>query len=810
MGCRRFYHFILTVFLILFAGSLQAQCVLSFSGRITDSDTREFLDGATVTIRELNITTTTDSSGLFSFSGLCPGSYSIAFSHVDCNPISIHLHLKEEIIKDVQLPHKVSQLAEVMIVSGSKTNPPGMAGELKGRSLEAVRGLSLGEALKQVSGVTVLQTGTNIYKPVIHGLHSNRVLILNNGIRQEGQQWGSEHAPEIDPYIANRITVIKGASSIRYGGDAIGGVVLVEPKLLRYVPGISGEVNSAFFSNNLQGVISAMIEGNSSRMPAFAWRLQGTAKRGGNARTPDYWLMNSGNWEINGSATAGLRYQQKGVEVFYSIFNTAIGIFSGSHIGNVTDLINTINSKDPPDYIKNAGFTYDIDRPFQEVQHQLLKVKSYLNTGEKSRLNLTLSGQYNRRREYDIVRTARSNPQLELELFTGIFDLVWEHYSGTRLRGSFGINSMYQQNSYAYRYFIPDYQTLNTGLFATEKYSVGKWQLEAGIRYDVKNMFNIHDNDPDPYDELTGNQLTAGVPYGSRDFRGFSGNAGVTWKWTDDLRISATAGTSWRSPQANEIYSDGLHHGAARIEKGNLNLAPERANSVLGSVQYTGGAWDIDAGVYLKQIGDFIYLKPTYPPELTIRGAFPTFRYTQTDARLTGFDLSAAYTISHHFRVSSKVSILRAWDKTADDWLIQMPADRAEAGFEYIFSDFRKWKQSYIKLGLQYVAKQTRVPDSGNIEIKLPDGTVSMESDYLAPPDAYFLAGIEAGTDLIVNGKPITIVFAVTNLFNTQYSLGNDINAAAGRYYNAAPGVNYFAGISLNFISPVVQSPVAH
>ena len=164
-------------------------------------------------------------------------------------------------------------------------------------------------------------------KPVIHGLHSNRVLILNNGIRQEGQQWGSEHAPEIDPFIANRLSVIKGSGALRYGGDAIGGVVLVEPKLLPTDPGIGGELNLAGFSNNRMGVISAMFEGNSFRWPAFSWRLQGTLKKGGNARTPNYWLDNSGVEEMNFSATATLQTKDKGVEFFYSQFNTKLGIF---------------------------------------------------------------------------------------------------------------------------------------------------------------------------------------------------------------------------------------------------------------------------------------------------------------------------------------------------------------------------------------------------------------------------------------------------------------------------------------------------
>ena len=82
-------------------------------------------------------------------------------------------------------------------------------------------------------------------KPAIRGMQGDRIVIMNNGVRQEGQQWGSEHAPEVDPYLASRLTVIKGASSVRYGANAMGGVVLVEPWPLPTAPGMAGEAHLA-------------------------------------------------------------------------------------------------------------------------------------------------------------------------------------------------------------------------------------------------------------------------------------------------------------------------------------------------------------------------------------------------------------------------------------------------------------------------------------------------------------------------------------------------------------------------------------
>lgn len=761
--------FLFLVFGLLVPGISLAQCVLELSGVINDQDTRVRLGEATVTIKEINRSVRTNAKGEYSVKGLCPGAYTVVVSHKSCTPFVFHLDLRSDLHRDIELAHAAAELQEVVIRGSAGAGTTAVVAELKGRQLDATRGMSLGESLRAINGVTTLQTGNNIYKPVIHGLHSNRVLILNNGIRQEGQQWGSEHAPEVDPFLANRLTVIKGASSIRYGGDAIGGVVLVEPKLLPYgTSAVHAELNTAFFSNNRQGVLSAMVEGSPATKKEFAWRLQGTAKHGGNARTPDYWLSNSGVQELNVSATAGKRKEHSGSEFFYSLFSTRIGIYSGAHIGNVTDLMEAIRLGEPPAYIKDDPFTYKIGRPYQQVIHHLLKWKSYKDLGKNARFNLTASYQYNQRREYDIVRSStRTAPQLELGLHTAGIDAVLDHFGGERLKGSVGVSSMYQRNHYTYRYFIPNYHSLSLGFFVAEKYTIGDWVIESGVRFDHKDLTNITDNDDEPYNEWMGGEQSPGAPYGQRTFNGLSGNLGVHYH-TDNWKFVLSGTTAWRAPQVNELFSNGLHHGAARIEAGRDDLNTERSFGLASAIEYSNDHVFFDIDVYHKEINDFIYLRPSFPPQLTIRGAFPTFAFDQTHARLTGLDFQLSYLFDHHFRLHAKGSLLRARDVTKADWLIQMPADRYEAGAEYVFKDGQKLRQSYLKLFVQQVQRQTRVPATGNIELVVNGGTIKAP-DYAPPPAAYTLTGLEAGTKLEVDHRDISIILSVSNLFNVNY-----------------------------------------
>ncbi len=761
----------LFILFIIAVGPLQAgaQCFLRIDGVVKDADTRSFLQGATVSILELKQTVQTDTQGRYVIAGVCPGDYTLRITHADCQALEFHLHLKEDLTKNVELSHTENVLKEVVVVGSASMRAEGMSGELKGRELAAARGLSLGESLQRITGVTVLQTGNNIYKPVIQGLHSSRILILNNGIRQEGQQWGSEHAPEIDPYVANRLTVIKGASSVRYGGDAIGGVVLVEPRLLQYNPALKGELNLAAFSKNRQGVVSAMLEGGLNKKDNVAWRLQGTVKRGGNARTPAYWLQNGGVEEFNMSAAGGWRKKGKSVEFFYSLFNTRLGIFTGSHIGNLTDLENLIRNEEPPAYIRDAGFSYALERPYQDVQHQLLKVKAFSEMAGKTRVSLTLSAQYNIRKEFDITRTEKNTPQLELDLLTNMADLVWEHFGSKTLRGSMGINAMHQINSINYRYFVPNYRSLDLGIWAAERLQLNKWQLEMGLRFDHRNRYAITDNDKQPFDLLMGNVLVAGDPYGSRLFSGLSGTGVVAYQLNEFLRMAVTFSSAWRSPQVNELFSNGLHHGAARIEKGNPAIIPERAYNVLANMVYNNARWEIDAGIYNKEIRDFIYLQPTYPALLTIRGAFPAFAYTQTHASLSGGDLTIGYAINSHLKSRIKSSILRAFDKTAKTWIIQMPADRYEAELEYGFVDGKRLKNQSLRVALQYITRQNRVPATGNIKVTDANGMEHMQSDYMMPPPGYSLVNFEYFSGVELGKRKIDVVFGIHNALNTAY-----------------------------------------
>jgi iron complex outermembrane recepter protein len=738
-----------SLLIISISNAVRAQdCNLRLSGHVEDTDTRDKLTDATVTIVELNRQMMTDSTGDFAFDGLCTGNYTIRISHVHCETKEQKVQLNKKKHLDFFLPHSKNTLTEVIVEARKEISNTGFKKELSGKALQETKGLSLSEALSKINGVTMMQTGSTISKPVIHGLHSNRILTINNGVRQEGQQWGNEHAPEIDPFIADKLVVIKGVDELRYGSDAIGGVILVEPKPLRTMPGYAAELNTAYFTNNMQYVVSGVFEQQLKKQPAFRYRLQGTFKKGANATTPGYRLNNTGSDENNFSLTAGWKKDQFNTELFYSQFTTKVGIFSGSHIGNLTDLQNAIQSNQP-DPVFLGQKTYTIQRPYQDVTHHLLKLKSNFYKGEH-RFNILLAGQFNHRKEFDVVRSStNTKPQLDLSIYTLSEDLNWEHPKKNNFSGMVGISAMQQDNSYSGRYFIPNYRSYTFGSYVIEKWSRHQWELQAGIRYDHKTINTSRL-------KFNGDTINHDFNY-STLASSFNGIYKLNNAWKFNTNISLAS----RAPHVNELLSDGIHHGTATYEKGDIHLKPEHSINVAAGISFqnTKNNLGFDISVYSNSIRNFIYQQPQPDsPVLTIAGAFPLIAYKQTNAVLSGADIAMSLKPASWLEWNVKTSVLYAWNKKTSNWLILMPANRFSNELTYSFKGGKRFSGSYISGEVMNVLQQTRVPDDKN-----------GKQDYKSPPPGYTLVNLNASTTILISRLPVTIGIGVRNMLNTKY-----------------------------------------
>lgn len=798
---------IISLLIFFVSSSLYAQtCNLSIEGYVIDLHDNSVLENASVKIVGQDIYTITDKNGFYNIENLCPGSYTFQVSHIQCDTKTKKIELKKDLKLNFSLEHHLESLNEVLIkgeLYNVKDRSAIMA-QISHETIDQFSNATLGDALSTLPGISSLNTGNSIVKPVIQGLHSSRVLIINNNVRMEDQQWGVDHAPNIDVNSAANITVIKGSSALEYGGDAIGGVIIAEPQKAPVKDTLMGKTILTGVSNGRGGNIATNLI--KAYKNGFYVKVQGSLKRMGDVEAPDYILSNTGVSEQNFAFSAGLNKINYGLDVSYSRFDTEIGILRASHIGNVADLVRAINSQEP-NFIED--FTYDIGTPRQDVNHHILKFSGFKKIKNFGKVDIQYAYQVNNRMEFDTRRGDRTDiPALDLELKTHNLIAKLKYDKPDGFSSKFGIDITYQDNfanpDTGVRRLIPDYEMYKAAAFWTANYEINQnWFVNAGIRYDFTQIDalkfyqqsrwderNYQDEFADIIVEDFGTQLLTNPKF---NYHNFSGNLGLQftkdqWEWNSNI------GTSSRAPNPSELFSDGLHHSIANIEIGDLRLDSEQSFKVSSQIKRNFKSFTIDASAYINYIEDYILLEPD-GIEQTIRGAFPVFSYRQTDARLFGFDINLGYTFKENFTLNSNFSYVNGEDLSRNRPLIYMPPANWRNSITYKFD---KLNGVSLVLSNQLVFEQTRFPDDNFTTPVLNSDAGNFEDtlvDISQPPEAYHLMNLRAEMPFELNFADLQVALSINNIWNTLYR--SYLNQQ--RFYADEIGRNVMLQLKLNY-----------
>ncbi len=759
---------LLLLVIICFSAESHEDCALVIRGKVVHAENNEPIEAAYIWIKETESGALSDFNGNFRIQNLCPGDYTLTVQYLGHRDFLEQIELFSSTNRTFRLEAEDITL-EGVDIHGHRDAviTTTSISSIRGEELKFSRGETLGESLRRISGVNTFSTGSSIAKPVIHGLHSNRIMILHNGVRLEGQQWGTEHAPEIDPFTASEISVIKGAETVRFGPEAMGGVILVNPDPLPVKGQKSGEIDLIGFTNGKGINGAAKFEGGSSKIKGLGYRLQASSKVAGNVRSPGYFQDNTGVREYNFSGAIGYSSSRLGTEFYFSHFQTEIGILRDAHTGNLSDLESIIENGRP---FREPGFSYGIQNPKQEVNHQLLKLKSHYHLRGGAQLNLQYGFQRNNRKEFDR-RRGRNNerPALNLELFTNSLDFSYTHKSRKNRNGSLGLNMIQQANSNipgtGVTPLIPNYDMYNIGLYAIEKYTYGPLEIEGGLRYDHRSVKSAR---------IIGGNLEQDF----FRFKNFSAFLGGVYAISRSLTFNTNLGTAWRPPNINEQFSQGLHHGVAAVEIGNPNFVSEQSFKWVNTLSYMSSKLNFEVTGYVNNIDNYIYLSPTDQQVVSLRGTFNVFEYLQTDASLWGFDLSANYDIIPVLEVFTKGSIIRAKNLIEDNYLPFIPSDRLESGIRINYLQ-KSPSPSSLYLSNTMVAKQNRMPDF----------------DLAPAPAGYNVWNAGLQTSFEVDDSRLNLILSVNNLFDTAYK---DIMNRF-RYYTFDLGRNVMLKLNYEF-----------
>ena len=738
---------ILIAVLLWSSASSQNTCNLRLGGYLRYAEDSVGIADAEIFIEALHLKTQTNASGYFEFKRICPAQVLLEFDIVP----KIHIHHFMEIWQDTQFTLYVSRKA----VTIEAAHVTGKSNQQSITELDILKqtGKSLTDLLGALPGVQSLQTGNAISKPMLDGFSGQRVPIFINGVRQEGQQWGAEHGTEADPLSYNHISIHQGTAVLRKAHDAYAGIVELNSKPDAHPGEFNIHSGSAYSTNNRQIALFSKIAGHPWQQN-HQWYANMSSRRGGDYSSPGYVLQNTGLFDIGLNLGLEKTYKHKVDRWNLSYYHFEGGIFSGSRIGNVTDLLHAISRTQP--LYGTGAFSYAIQAPKQQSSH--LQGQYEISTTNSRFL---VSVQANHRSEYDLHRSRKLTfPQLDLYLFNTD---IRNDANTSFLRHKhiqWGWSSSFWAHRYAGYFFLPDFIANSSGIYALHRKQIHGFIWENALRGDAKIMH--------------AQWVKAGI---QRDNTRFFGNIAASSTMSKLLRTGKYALSLqrlWRSPWFNELYSEGVHHSAASFEKGNAELRSEVNYKLETQYEMSRKSSQFYVRGYAHYIRNFINLSPSAQPVLTVRGAFPAYEYRQFNALYTGMDVNFNFHIIKSIEIRNQAGITYARNLENTTFPAFIPPAFFQSGLRYhhknlnLYADFRRqFKQ-----------------------VLYTEGT-----DYLPPPNAYTKVDMGIQLENLGRKQRLSISVDAQNIGNVAYRNYLD----RFRYFADMPGRNINFRLIYNF-----------
>lgn len=780
--------------------SQDIECNLKLYGKVTDEHDSSVLAFSSIWLVEQKKGASANQFGDYEIDGLCPGEYLVVISHIGCLPDTIKVKLKRSEEINFQLEHHAEELKAVEIEEGEINEEGTKSIAQIGISKAEIRldpTRSLASTLANVSGVTLASTGSNVEIPVIHGLYGNRVLTLNNGLKHGFQNWSRDHAPEIDVSSASSIRVLKGASGVRFGPEALGGAIIVESNAL-YLNGPFYSSIGTGYQTNGRGVFTSVEAGQGFK--SWSYYLNGNYTKIGDRHSPNYSLSNSGKEEK--SLGFGTRYQHKNLDIKlqYSYIDQNLALLRSSVAESGVSFVRAINSMEP--IIVNP-FAYDIEEPNQLTLHHFgkLEMSWYSDHGK---LTFRVGRQFNQREEYDVRRNA-DRPIIDLDLISSDYQLEWKHSNWLELDGLLGVQFFSQENSNnpgtGTTAFIPNYETNRFSAFLIENKSFGKHTFELGLRLDFED------------NSVIGRETSQALFRDKYNFSNLTASIGYVRKFSDKTLFRTNLGTAWRVPNMSELYSFGQHgfktsFGLLRyytnsagnlrtdrvIELNDSAVEAEKGYKFINELEVSKNQDKHIVTLYSHYIDHYIFDRPLAVIS-TIRGPMPVFIFDQADALFTGVDYS--WKRDWAKTISGKLGLSYLWSRniSENEPLINQAPVQLNYDLKWIQARLWKFESSAISIRPSYTFQQFQAPRTVSPE-SLIDGSVFITQnteifDFADAPNGYFLIDIF----WTFKWKNLSGSIGVKNLLNDRYR--NYLNDM--RYFADEPGRNVLFRLNYSF-----------
>jgi iron complex outermembrane receptor protein len=691
--------FILAVFAISISQLTIAQN--SVKGVITGKDGNEKIAGASVYSPDLNKGAITNENGEYAISGFGKGDYKIQVSYLGYQAKIEKVSMSgSDATLDIQIEKTVIQVNEV-VVSGAYTasqdESPQKIDVIKISDMQQAGATNIMDLISKVPGVSAITTGPLVSRPVIRGLSGNRILTVSDGVRFETQQWDDEHGIGVNELGKERIEIIKGPASLLYGPEAMGGVIHLIEEQPAAVGHTTAEIYGSGYSNNAGIVAGGNIKGATDK---YNWSVSAIEKS-----LPDYYYNGYTNrapntrlTEAGGKASFGINRKWGTSSLSYQFNQAYYGIL------DIKDL------KPGNKEVEADMFPGEIEAPYHSVTDNKISSQTTLLAGA-SKIKFTLGYQINHRTEFedDSLHPKVGYDYVDMTLQSATYDVKWYMPTWKNFSTIIGAQGMYQMNknsTAAHTNLVPDATINDMGFVALTKYSLKSFNLIAGVRWDNRDLSTVGNVKSDS---------TINMPAIKRTYSNVSGSIGAVYNIGNHLLLKANYGTGYRTPNLNELMSNGVKLESRYYEIGNINFVKEQNNEVDLSATITTKLFSLELSAYMNNITNFIYLAPTGTNRANnLNGgidSLPLYRFHQDNALIKGGEIG----IDIHPPSISWVHLeLKAANLTAtrtdnNSYLPMMPSDKVYCTLFFNFKEHKNFKNGFARIGTLTAFAQNKV-----------------------------------------------------------------------------------------------------
>ena len=640
-----------TIILILIQFTIFAQNKIT--GTVTNKNTQETLIGTNIYIPEISKGTASDKDGKFTITNIPNGTFTIEISFLGYkNYIKKITFNNKNIDLNIELEEDAF-VTEAVVVSGGKPSSQHHNAikieSLNAQQLSTSGDVNLMKSISKIPGVDIISKGTGVSTPVIRGLSTSNILVLNNGIRIEDYQFSENHPYLIDEFGVDNIEVIKGPASLLYGSDAIGGVINFVKEKPASANTTTADINFKYFSNS-NGLISNV--GVKSTKKNIFWGI-----RLGEKSFEDYTdgsgkvVLNSRNTQYSAKAFVGLTKDFGIFRVFYEYNNMQLGL--------------TI----PPVVALTDGNSRTNKFWYQNLDNHLIYTKNTLFFN-KLRTDINFSFQQNHRK-LNAEETMPYFTIVDMTLTTMNYEIKNQYQIKEHTDIIFGLQGMNQnnKNTPAPGIVIPDYNTNDFSLLAMlEQDFIKIVHLQFGVRYNIRNIAV-----PEKTYEIA-NQSFEKI---NNNYNNLSYSLGGTFHLTKNILLRANYATAYRTPNVAELTQNGAH--GNRYEKGNADLKSQTSYEGDFSGHYHSKYIVFDLALFYNNINNYIYLAPTND---TADNGMKIYQYQQINAKLYGFETGIKITPVKWFGISETYNNTTGIDKN-NDYLPFIPQNKFNSTLQF-------------------------------------------------------------------------------------------------------------------------------